>query len=185
MGRNVYICQNPQPVIQQSTSIISRISRNVIRKQSLNLPQYLEREVYFLNKLAKYDIVPQLLYQGTDYLDLSYCGRSLSTLYPKGQRQTVASLQPQFAEILAILNQEGIQHRDLYGDNLMMLAGKIRLIDWTWAIDETYHDFGLDRVPEEALGQGLWELSGKSDKGCLDMVAQGIFSGNDFYKVND
>ena len=87
----------------------------------------LRREAGFL-RLLDGRRSPRLLEEGDDWFRMTHCGSELSTSnVPEDWRQQVV-------EIAAILDEAGIVHRDIKDGNVLVLDGRLQVIDFGWAI---------------------------------------------------
>lgn len=92
----------------------------------------LEREVRWLIELKTTGIVPDLISYTSDTLTLEYRGE------PVRQHNLPKDWRRQASNILSELGKHGCCHNDIKCDNLVVLNGKLSLIDfgWTTGIDE-------------------------------------------------
>lgn len=88
----------------------------------------LEREIEWLERLQGSDIVPELLSTSDDGFVTRYVGEPAS-LYnlPFDWRE-------QAEGILVVLAEYGCEHNDIAAANLLVADGRIRLIDFAWAL---------------------------------------------------
>lgn len=87
----------------------------------------LHREASFLRRLDGGHF-PRLLDEGDDWFTMTHCGSDLSkNNIPNGWRN-------QIEEIVAALDEARIIHRDIKPGNVMVLDGRLQLIDFGWAI---------------------------------------------------
>jgi hypothetical protein len=85
------------------------------------------REVYWLERLRSSGIVPELVRHDADTICTRYVGE------PASQRNLPEDWPAQAEWILSALAGFGCSHNDIKCDNLMVLGGAIRLIDFGWA----------------------------------------------------
>jgi hypothetical protein len=85
------------------------------------------REVYWLERLRASGIVPELVRHDADTICTRYVGE------PVNQRNLPEDWPAQAEWILSALAGFGCSHNDIKCDNLMVLGGAIRLIDFGWA----------------------------------------------------
>ena len=113
--------------IKSDTSTVFFLDKNIVKKvYSKKNFKKLEHEIYFLNKLYKYNIVPKLL-------KIDYKNRSIY-LENIGERinskNAPRDWKEQLIKILDIFKNERIQHRDLKIDEILVCKSKIKIIDF-------------------------------------------------------
>lgn len=115
-----------QPAI---SSVVIKLNAGLVIKTVSTFSEFkiLEREVSWLSKLQSTGIVPQLLSYTADTLTLDYRGE------PVRKYNLPADWRRQASDILATLSQHGCCHNDIKCDNLVVLNGKLSLIDFGWA----------------------------------------------------
>ena len=87
----------------------------------------LHREASFLKQLDGRHF-PRLIDEGDGWITMTHCGNELSkNNLPKDWRNQVE-------EIAAALDEAKIIHRDIKPGNVMVLEGRLQLIDFGWAI---------------------------------------------------
>lgn len=89
--------------------------------------QLLQREAAFLKRLDGRH-APRLLVSGENWIEMEHCGEELSV------ENLPNDWHSQVAEIVAVLDQAGIVHRDIKHGNLLVKNGHLYLIDFGWAI---------------------------------------------------
>ena len=129
-----------QPIARGAASATSdvEIYRNpngelIVRKV---VRAYLEhdvfsREVSYLRRLRKLDFVPKILYADyvTHALYMTFAGERLT------RQNLPANWEQQIKNIIAGLRNSDVQHNDIKTDELLVLNGKIMVIDYGWASD--------------------------------------------------
>ena len=150
--RNIFVCSNQKLVYQGRTAEIRRTGHQTIRKRYK--PEYCwmkDIELECMRRLDGYSFVPAVLYDGVDYIDMSYCGR------PVKDASQVCNLQVYVEQ----LNARGIKHCDLCPENLLYMSNQLYIIDYGWALldEET-------RVNDEKsrhLGRGFYSTATSAD----------------------
>ena len=117
-----------------STSII-HIDKSIryVTKEVLMYMKYdiVDNEVKWLKKLRNLDFTPDFISVEKNIIKMSYAGENLnSTNIPE-------NWQDQIHDIINNLNKEKCSHNDIKPSDLLVLDGKIMLIDFQWA---TYKD---------------------------------------------
>lgn len=103
----------------------SRVTKRVGRPDKF---ETLRREVSWLRRLAHSTCIPTLLETESDLIVTQYCGEPLRPHnLPEDWRMQVAN-------ILLDLFEAGCAHNDIKCDNLVVLDGRIHLIDFGWAL---------------------------------------------------
>lgn len=124
-NRHVFVCRAPINVWKGFTAMIQRISRTTMRKQFRRDFWWMaEREIQCMRRLEKYPNFPRILGHGPGYVDITYCGN----------REDISAKRDQAMAILDALEAENIVHRDVNPKNLLMLNGKMHLVDFGWAL---------------------------------------------------
>lgn len=115
-----------QPAI---SSVIIRLNDGTVAKTVSTFAEFdiLGREVGWLIELQPTGIVPRLLSHTTDTLTLDYRGE------PVRQYNLPKDWREQASDILAALSGHGCSHNDIKCDNLVVLDGRLSLIDFGWA----------------------------------------------------
>jgi len=145
-------------------STVTRISKDTVRKQYRPVFLWMkEREKHFLEILSIYTHFPKLLGVGNDYIDMNYCGEKVNN---------IKKYKDQKDFIIMPLMVNKIIHRDINKNNLLILNGKLMLIDFSWAISEYEKDTPIP-APRGVLGgigyrpeslQGIWDDNKAFDK---------------------
>lgn len=148
------------PYWKGCTSIIEK-EGNTVKKRQVSYGKYNlgENEYRILSKV-KSSHFPKVLGFENGVITLEDCGVPISAegLPPDWKRQLVA--------ILLALKAEGIEHRDIRPDNLLVKDGVIRLIDFGWArLREDMPD-----NPPSCLGYPYKPTWGFSDDYSMRMV---------------
>ena len=117
-----------------STSIIS-ISKNkdYVTKEVIMYEKYniVDNEVKWLKKLTHLDFTPNLISVEKNIIKMSYAGENLnSSNIPKNWKK-------QIDHIINSLEKGHCSHNDIKPSDLLVLNGKIMLIDFQWATDIT------------------------------------------------
>lgn len=112
------------------------------------MPNTKTLEVEALGKLQDIESphFPKLLNVGDDYIEMTYCGERLSA------KELPQNWQEQVENILSILRENDIVHRDIRPDNIHFHNGYIVLLDFGWA--RTFDDKEKDQI--KRLG-GKWK----------------------------
>lgn len=88
----------------------------------------IEREVFFLKKLEKYNCFPTYISHTETYIVMSYIGKPITC------ENKPTDLEKQLDTILSILETEGIRHCDIKKDELVVDSdGRVHLVDFGWA----------------------------------------------------
>lgn len=121
------------------TSLIST-GNGKVRKEQIRFSKHdlIANEAKFL-KMLDSPHFPKLLEVTEKFLDIEDCGESLTV------NNLPINWKDQLIEIVTILDQKGIVHRDIRLDNLMVKNGTIMLIDFGWA---TFKDSPPDNPPD-------------------------------------
>jgi tRNA A-37 threonylcarbamoyl transferase component Bud32 len=96
-------------------------------KKKFNFKKDFENEVFFLEKLSKYDCFPKIIKILNMEIEMSFCGINFVRLYG------VKDWKQQIKKILNILQKEKIYHNDSHESNFLCKNKKIFLIDFAWA----------------------------------------------------
>ena len=86
-------------------------------------------EIRFLNLLSKHEISPKIEFEGKNYFVQRNVG------FPITKGPITDDIINQILNIITVLEDENIQHRDIKFDNLLLLNGKVKLIDFEWACE--------------------------------------------------
>ncbi len=124
-GKTHWVCFNTKCI----SRILIDLDTDVVTK---SLGRFREfglggREVCWLEKLQGSGIVPELVSHDADTIRTRYVGE------PANQRNLPSDWRTQAEEILTVLETHECANNDIKCDNLMVLAGKITLIDFGWA----------------------------------------------------
>jgi tRNA A-37 threonylcarbamoyl transferase component Bud32 len=97
--------------------------------------ELLDREVYWLEKLDKYNITPKLIKKTDISITMSYCGENATMQDFKRQ-----DIQLQLIKILKILFENHCFYNDFKLNNFTIKDGKLFIIDFGWCpmIKEDY-----------------------------------------------
>ena len=95
-----------------------------IYKKSFKDYKKLEREIYFLERLEKYDCFPKILKKEEDSITLEHCGEVIHTY------SYIRDWKVQVETIINILQKEKIFQNDMVRENFVNKNGKIYLIDF-------------------------------------------------------
>lgn len=111
------------------SSVLIRLDAGIVIKTVSTFSEFgiLEREVGWLADLQPTGIVPRLLSHTESSLTLDYRGE------PVRKHNLPADWHRQASAILAALSDHGCCHNDIKCDNLLVLDGKLSLIDFGWA----------------------------------------------------
>ena len=141
----------------------------------------IENEARFLNKLSAYDCFPKVLSSGSEnnsaFIEISsISGKEFNSYFSNLKNNApdmVRSFISEIARILRILVENGIIHRDLIPQNILIentgQMCKVSLIDFGWAIDISKK---VGCLRPEGLA-GMYGLkTGYSDFYTLGMVVE-------------
>tara|TARA_R110000772_G_scaffold115621_10_gene220488 strand:+ start:500 stop:928 length:429 start_codon:yes stop_codon:yes gene_type:complete len=106
----------------------------------------MEKEIYFLEKLSKYEYFPKVVGINKEKIELemSFCGEILDeTENPKLWKKQVK-------KIIEILEKEMVYHNDMHHENFLHKDGKIFLIDFGKA-SENHEEFPFLNVSSSCL----------------------------------
>ena len=114
--------------ITTTSSSVYFLKNNIVKKvfKNYNIETKLKSEIFCLNKLSKYNIVPKLLkvdkINNTIYLE--NVGERIN------RKNIPKNWKAQLIKILNIFHKEGIQHRDLKLDEILVKKGQIKIVDF-------------------------------------------------------
>lgn len=86
-------------------------------------------EMRILNLLSKYEISPKIEFEGKNHFIQRNVG------FPITKAQMTEDIKIQILNIITLLEDENIRHRDIKFDNLLLLNGQVKLIDFEWACE--------------------------------------------------
>ena len=118
--------------IRSTTSIITIDYKNkIVEKETIRFLEYniIENEVKWLTQLNDFNHTPKLISYNNNKLVLSYAGE------PLNQNNIPEDWQNQIEIILTKLNDINCSHNDIKPTDILILNGKIMLIDFQWATD--------------------------------------------------
>jgi hypothetical protein len=87
-----------------------------------------DREIGWLRRLQSTDIVPELIEATAERIVTRYLGE------PVSQYTLPDDWRDQAEQILAVLSEHGCAHNDIAAGNLVIADGRMRLIDFAWAL---------------------------------------------------
>jgi tRNA A-37 threonylcarbamoyl transferase component Bud32 len=100
------------------------------KRRKFSTVEAIQREVEILKVIEYARISPRVLDVGSDFFIMEYAGVPLTKeTLPHNWRQ-------QISEILKTFQKHKIIHRDIKQKNLLVLEGKLTLIDYGWSIAE-------------------------------------------------
>lgn len=143
-----------------ATSVVEKVGNTITKKQvSYGTFNLTENEFRILSKISS-EHFPKVLGVKEDEIIMEDCGSPL-TLDNLPQ-----DWKTQLVQILLTLKSEGIQHRDIRPENLMVKDGVIKLIDFGWArlVDDAPDN------PPSCLGYPYKASWGFSDDYSMKMV---------------
>ena len=116
--------------IRNTTSVISINHKNkTVKKETIKYLNYniVDNEVYWLTQLNNFTHTPNIISHNKNKLILSYAGEPLNfDNLPEDWKIQVNTL-------LNKLNEINCSHNDIKPTDLLVLNGKIMLIDFQWA----------------------------------------------------
>ena len=119
------------------TSKVTRIDDIIYKTVDYgNLTEELiTREIYWLRKLQPFGVSPKFIKRTFNNILMSYCGEPVTSAEFKTN-----DIQKQFILIMKVLNQNYCFYNDFKLDNLLILDGKLSIIDFGWCslIKEDY-----------------------------------------------
>ncbi len=114
--------------ITTTSSLIYFLKNNIVKKvfKNHNIEIKLKSEIFCLNKLSKYNIVPKLLKvdKKNNTIYLENVGKRIN------RKNIPKNWKTQLIKILNIFHKEGIQHRDLKLDEILVKEGQIKIVDF-------------------------------------------------------
>lgn len=115
------------PYWKGATSVVSKNDGGVVKKQTGFMAYGLiENERRILSNVDNIHF-PKVINSGDDEITIEDCGEQLSL------ENLPNDWKSQLVQIIFELKENGIQHRDIKPDNLMVKNGIIKLIDFGWA----------------------------------------------------
>lgn len=156
--RMVFICSEPQLTWKGKEAVITRIDRETVIKKFE--PQRLwakSIETLCLQKLEAYPYFPNLLDEGDDWIKMEWAG------YPVSNSHQLKHL----SEIVLILDDLQIIHRDICPENLLYCNGQLSLIDFGWAIVDS---LAPPIQAPEGLGRGFYDSDNCNDANAAAKV---------------
>ena len=145
-----------------ATAVVERKDGIVVKKpRTNNYSEYplMENEERILSKCSsKY--FPKVFKASKDFIEIEDCGEELKVenLPPDWKRQLV--------DILCALKLYQVEHRDIKPDNLMIIDGVIKLIDFGWA---RFYEDDPD-TPPDCLGHPYRSSWGPDDNFAMRKV---------------
>jgi SAM-dependent methyltransferase len=107
-------------------------------------PTLIGRERRALRLLDGVPGIPYVLASTDQEIQMTFCGE------PIAQNNVPADAETQARQIVADMRKRGVQHNDIHKDNVLVLDGKLHLIDFAWAsatgdsLDFLPHDIGVN-----------------------------------------
>lgn len=86
-----------------------------------------EREVFWLEKLSSHNITPKIIDYYDNTIIMTYCGVPVTN-----EELKLPEIQKQIINILKILLENRCFYNDFDNKNLLILNGKVKLIDFNW-----------------------------------------------------
>lgn len=133
--------------------LVYKIIKNTITQYNVSIKEIIEREIYWLKRLEKYDISPKFIEKKENTIIMSYTGNNLTE--KELQQPTI---QIQFINILGVLFSEHCYYNDFKLDNFTIKNGKLFIIDFGWCplIQEDYScnkqiNTGLSEKPNKNI----------------------------------
>lgn len=140
--------------IERGNNLVSKhITGNSVK-------EFINREVFWLNKLAPYDIVPRLVTYTDDTIITEYCGKSVTMEQWKDPK-----IQKQLIRIIKILLENNCFYNDFSPNNFLLLNGKIRIIDFEWC-PMVKEDFSCDNSFDSKIVRKIYG----NEYQLLDMI---------------
>ncbi len=87
-----------------------------------------EREIGWLERLKASDVIAELVSADTNHITTRYAGE------PVSQYTLPDNWRDQAEHILAVLSASGCTHNDISVPNIVIADGRLRLIDFAWAL---------------------------------------------------
>lgn len=156
-SRDLFICSNPVFEWRRHRhTLIKRIDRHSVEKISEDgkMPEDMVRDINFLKELDEYQFFPKLIDVKQNSFVMTYEGITASDISDKD-----------IQEIVKILKEKNITHRDIIPSNLLWNGRNTVLIDFGWAIHE-----GEDYDTPENLGEKYKSPDGFDDEYSLKFV---------------
>lgn len=153
-----------------TTSMIFLINDFVVKKYFKNYSHCYKNEVDAFKKLNNFKYFPKLISNDNLSIVMNYCGELLcpDTL-PKNWRE-------QYKEIIQILKDVDIVHRDITPFNICVKDGLLKIIDFGWATTFDKKENLADMSESEKMNLGLsWKSDEFDDSYSLLMVLSEFF----------
>lgn len=149
--RMVFVCSDPQVAWDGKEAVIKRVDRNTVLKEYQPQRDWAKRlEAHCLRKLEPFPYFPRLIDEGEDWIKMEWSGFRVTNL-----RQL-----DQLKEIISILVDQQIAHRDICLENLLFRNGQLTLIDFGWAITD---GMAPPCEPPIGLGRGFYDPDNRND----------------------
>ena len=148
-NRHVFKCNRARNYwVGWEATVIRPEWDKVVKKYTPDGLVYKENDSRCLRRLEKYPQFPYILDEGDDYIIMEWMGNRAKKFHG-------------LMEIVEILKQENIVHRDINPNNLLMKDGMLRLVDFGWAIVDGEE---ITPTPPQGLGRGYYEYGDWDDE---------------------